>query len=150
MTDILAGASGVSSKIGRDFTVVSALPSAAFTAYVYVLMRTGAWGGSVSWARAATFQLSDLAVLTVASFAMALALHPLQYAMIQLLEGYWGAAAPARRLAVLRILHHRRRLQALKGLELTALLSLQVMPPAEKPDSSQPTPAALDAALRAN
>ncbi len=45
MADILAGASGVSSQIGRYFTVVSALPPAAFTAYVYVLVRTCAWGG---------------------------------------------------------------------------------------------------------
>jgi hypothetical protein len=148
MADILAGASGVSSKIGRYFTVVSALPSAAFTAYVYVLVRTGAWSGSVSWARAATFQLSDLAVLTVASFVVALALHPLQFAMIQLLEGYWGAAAPARRLAALRIMHHRRRLQSLQDAEVQALLNLAAMPASDQPGSRHATPAALDAALR--
>ena len=148
MADILAGASGVSSQIGRYFTVVSALPSAAFTAYVYVLVRTGAWGGSVSWARAVTFQLSDLAVLTVASFVVALALHPLQFAMIQLLEGYWGAAAPARRLAALRIMHHRRRLQSLQDAEVQALLSLAAMPARDQPGSRHATPAALDAALR--
>ena len=146
--DILAGASGVSSKIGRYFTVVSALPSAAFTAYVYVLVRSSVPGaGRSDWARAVTFQLSDLAVLTVASFVVALALHLMQFAMIQVLEGYWGAAAPARRLALLRIMHHRRRLQALKDAEREALQSLQAMPASRRPDSIDATPAAVEAAL---
>jgi hypothetical protein len=111
---LLSGVGAVSNRVGRYFTVVSALPSAALVTYVYVLVRTGAWSGSVNWAAAVQqFHLADLALLTVVSFVAALALHPLQFAMLQVLEGYWGTTAPWRWFAVLRIMYHRHRCEFL-------------------------------------
>ena len=146
--DLLSGATGASAKIGRYFTVVSMLPSAVLTAYVYLLVKTGAWGGAVDWSAAVSqFHLGDLALLATASFAVALALHPLQFAMIQVLEGYWGTTAPARRFAVLRIMHHRRRSQFLTDRSAYALSELARMPERDRPSHRSASLAAVEAAL---
>jgi hypothetical protein len=108
-TDILGAAGAGSGRIGRYFTVVSALPAAVFVVYVYLLIQTGALSGSVDWHAAVAVNLADVAVLGVASFLIALTMNPLQFALIQLFEGYWGTSAPAELLAVSRVAYHRHR-----------------------------------------
>jgi hypothetical protein len=94
--------------------VVSALPAAVFVSYVYLLARTGAWSGPIRWSAASEVGLTDVAVLGIAAFVIALALNPLQFVLIQVFEGYWGTSAPARNLATVRILHHRQRRRSLQ------------------------------------
>jgi hypothetical protein len=110
-----AGIAGASA-IGRYFAVVSFIPSTVFTAYMFLLFRIGAPGHkTVQLGRA--FQSVDLrtaADLSLVSLVLAIALHPLQFALIQTLEGYWGQSWIGRRLAVAGILRHRRRARRLQ------------------------------------
>lgn len=98
-----------STSVGRYFTVVSALPSASFVSYVYLLVESGAWSGPVRFGEAVRgLDLKAGVLLALVSFAAAVTLHPLQFALIQILEGYWGRSVVGQRLALLRVRHHRR------------------------------------------
>lgn len=97
-------------KVGRYFTVVSFLPSAVLVAYVVFLIRTGAWTGPVNLSAVAVgFDLGSVALVGIASLLVALTLNPLQFALIQLFEGYWGVTKLGHDLQLLRLRHHRRR-----------------------------------------
>ncbi|GLX03743.1 hypothetical protein [Microbispora sp. NBRC 16548] len=109
MANLLAGASGGITRIGRYFTVVSAIPSALFATYLYLLIRSGAWDGRLNWAKVFDgLQLTDVALLTILTAAGALAANPLQFMLVQFMEGYWNGSL-LRLLALSRTLHHRRR-----------------------------------------
>jgi len=97
--------------IGRYFTVVSFVPSTVFVAYVAVLIRSGVFDdGSVDVGAAFEgLEIGDAAVLGFASLMVSLALHPLQYPLIQVFEGYWGGTRLGRLLAVQHIIRHRER-----------------------------------------
>lgn len=112
-TDLLGTSGSAAGRIGRYFTVVSALPATVFAGYVYVLIKSGAWSGPIDWAAAVRVDLGGVAVLGVASFVLALTMNPLQFTLIQLFEGYWGASPPAEYLALARTAYHRRRRQKL-------------------------------------
>lgn len=104
-----------SARIGRYFTVVSALPSALFISYTYLLLASGAWSGPVRFDLALDgLDLRSGTLLAILSFTAAIALHPLQFTLIQLLEGYWGRSALARGLAFTRVRHHRQVLASLR------------------------------------
>lgn len=109
MSDVLGTIASGGSRIGRYFTVVSALPSTVFAAYVFLLARTGSFIGPVRWSRLSELGAVDLLVLGLVSFVLALALHPLQFTMVQLFEGYWGTSRLGLGLAQIRTVHHRRR-----------------------------------------
>lgn len=111
--DVLGAAGAGGSRIGRYFTIVSALPAAVFVAYVYLLVKSGARSGPVDWRSAVAVNLADVAILGVASFVLALTMNPLQFVLIQLFEGYWGTSRPAEHLAVARIAYHRHRRRSL-------------------------------------
>src|SRR5690348_3129602 len=101
--------------VGRYFVVVSLVPSTAFAAYLLFLFRTRTAHGDIDLGRA--FQSLDLkafASIAIASLVLALALHPLQFALIQSLEGYWGVSRIAQRLALAGISRHRRRARRLQ------------------------------------
>ncbi|MEV0621597.1 hypothetical protein AB0I81_50275 [Nonomuraea sp. NPDC050404] len=106
----LAGISGGLATIGRYFTVVSLIPATLFAGYLFLLMKSGAWGmGALDWSRAATdLSLQDAVVFSILVSATALALHPLQYPLVRIMEGYWHGPLLAS-LAVIRIAYHRRR-----------------------------------------
>jgi hypothetical protein len=107
--DILSTFSGAKT-IGRYFTVVSFLPSVPFVAYALLLQKSGAWNGAVSMGQAvAGPDATDASVLAVGSLAPAMALHPLQFALVQFFEGYWGSSRAATYIATSRIQRHRRR-----------------------------------------
>lgn len=103
--------------IGRYFVVVSLIPSTLFVTYLVLLFRTGAAGkDAVDLAKAfRSVDLKTAATLAAASLIVALALHPLQFSLIQLLEGYWGTSQMSTRLALIGILRHRRRARRLYG-----------------------------------
>ncbi len=126
--DTIAGAPA---RIGRYFSVVSLIPSTLFASYLYLLVRSGAWSGPVNLSGAAEhLDFSGLAALGLISLLVALALHPLQFAIIQLFEGYWGTSRLVRPMLLGRALHHRNRLEAL--LRETG------------PESGQPSPSSVD------
>jgi hypothetical protein len=99
-------------SIGRYFTVISMVPSLLFVLYVYGLLAAGAWSGTFAPVKAlhATEDLSvkEIAALLLAALLLGLVLHPFQFSMTQLLEGYWGASCIAGELARRRIMHYRR------------------------------------------
>jgi hypothetical protein len=101
------------SQIGRYFALVSAIPSALFVFFVYALVRSGAWTGDPDLdavGRAVSnITLGEASLLLLLALAVGLLTHPLQYATIQLLEGYWGTTSIGRALAVARVRHHRAR-----------------------------------------
>ncbi|WP_433320191.1 hypothetical protein [Micromonospora chersina] len=109
-TDVISSGAG---KVGRYFTVVSALPAAVFVSYVYLLLRAGAPAKPMDWSRVAQFHPEQLAVVVLITLVLALAINPMQFPLIQLFEGYWGTSALAVELALIRTAHHRRRRQAL-------------------------------------
>jgi hypothetical protein len=101
------------SQIGRYFALVSAIPSALFVFFVYAVVRSGAWTGDPDLdavGRAVSdITLGEASLLLLLALAVGLLTHPLQYATIQLLEGYWGTTSIGRALAVARVRHHRAR-----------------------------------------
>lgn len=123
-TDVVAAVGGGAGKIGRYFTVVSALPAAVFVSYMYLLLQTGALTGPVRWSALAQFHPEHLVVLGIAALVLALALNPLQFTLIQLVEGYWGTSALARELMVVRTMHHRRRRQKLSARQSAATMAV--------------------------
>jgi hypothetical protein len=109
---------GTIKSIGRYFGLVSVVPTLLLTVYVAILIGCG------SWTSRPDFQLVFDAVsdpsfgpafgLVISTLVVALALHTIQFAIIQFLEGYWGGNAVMRRLRASRIDHHRRRLRSLQ------------------------------------
>lgn len=101
------------SRIGRYFGLVSALPSAVLVLFGFVLHTSDAWNGPPDWARAgkalAHLGLGTAAMLSLVSVFLGLVLHPLQYALVQLYEGYWGSADATRRAAFARSMRYWRR-----------------------------------------
>src|SRR5690349_3118078 len=79
--------------IGRYFTVTSVVPSLILVAFITVLARSGAWnhepdfGAGVQALTQAG--LGGAFTLIIAALALGAILHPLQFALVQFLEGYW-------------------------------------------------------------
>lgn len=106
--------------IGRYFTVVSLVPSSVLSAYVVVLIRSGAWAGDEVHLDniGRDTSVKDALIWSVGTVLLALALHPLQFSLIQLFEGYWGTSRLGRRLALTGIRRHRRLALHLRDLAL--------------------------------
>jgi hypothetical protein len=113
---------GTRQTIGQYFSVVSMVPSLLFVVYVFFLVRSGAWSHSPTWATAMSDLVSvgigGLAILIILGIALGLGFHPIQFALVQLLEGYWGTNLIARRLRTARIAHHRNRASALEDMDV--------------------------------
>jgi hypothetical protein len=130
------------SRIGRYFGLVSMVPALFLMLWTVLLAVSGAWRGKPDpgligpWI--GSWSLTGVAWLLLASLATALFLHPLQFAMTQVLEGYWGYSRPARMLLRLRIGHHRRRLRraASAAQDLRELLAEKVAEIASRPPGS--------------
>jgi hypothetical protein len=87
-------------------------------AWIVLLVGSGAWSG-VPDPAAAFRAFGELGVggtagLVLASLALGLVLHPVQFAFVQFLEGYWGASKLARKLRYIRITYHWDRLDELR------------------------------------
>ena len=113
MDGFSAAISGVGSAIGRYFSIVSFIPSFFLVGFTFALIESGAWSesGNLNWARAgsAFAHLGNLASLVLVSIVLGVAVHPIQFALVQFYEGYWGTGRWAQRARVVRILHHRAR-----------------------------------------
>ena len=105
--------SGTGNSVGRYFSVVSVLPSILLTVYVFLLFNSGSWRHAPDW-QAAFAALRNIGItggtlLAVSGIVVALVMHPLQFSMVQFLEGYWGPGRLARQIRVSLIYRHRRR-----------------------------------------
>jgi hypothetical protein len=131
MNGISDAISGTGAAIGRYFSVVSFIPSLFLVGFTYALIESGAWGssGELDWAKAgnAFTHIGNLAFLTLLSVAIGIIVHPIQFALVQFFEGYWGTSKLAQRARVVRILHHRKRLRFFQfGPALAAQWQLQL------------------------
>jgi hypothetical protein len=113
MADVTSVVSGTGKAVGRYFSVVSVLPSILLVVYIFLLASSGSWWHSPNWHDALTavhdLGLVGASLLAVSGIALALVLHPLQFSMVQLLEGYWGPGWLAQRIRASRIRHYRKR-----------------------------------------
>jgi hypothetical protein len=128
VSDLSQIATSAKDSIGRYFSMVSVLPSAMLVAWIVLLVGSGAWSGPPDTAAAfrafGELGLGGTAGLVLASLAMGVVLHPVQFAFVQFLEGYWGVSRPAQRLRYVRIKHHWDRLDELR--EKSIRLSKQI------------------------
>ena len=113
----LANLVSAPSAIGRYFDVVTLIPASVFVSYLFLLVQAQPWTGTPDWKAAlsgvTSLGLGGTAALVVVALFVGLVLHPLQFGMTQLLEGYWGSTPLAQSLMWRRALHHRRRMQDL-------------------------------------
>jgi hypothetical protein len=103
----------VGQRIGRYFALTSMIPAMLLVLWAYALIASGALSGKPELHDAESalshWSVAKVIGLVLASLAVAIVLHPLQFATTQLLEGYWGTTRPARAAMNSRILHHRKR-----------------------------------------
>lgn len=103
-------ASALAATVGRYFTIVSLVPSLLLVAFIVVLARSGAWSHEPDFG-AGVGALTRLGVggtfvLILAALALGAVLHPLQFALVQFIEGYWGVGSFWSALRENRIRHH--------------------------------------------
>lgn len=120
---------GTSSTIGKYFGIVSVIPSVLTTTWLYLVWVTGALTGDPhldSIARTISkgqpghsFAVAGLALV------LALIIHPLQFAIVQVLEGYWGATAVGRAAQTRRMRVHVDKLARATGEYVTAQAKLK-------------------------
>jgi hypothetical protein len=115
VADVTSIVSGTGKAIGRYFSVVSVFPSIILVIYVSLLVSSGSWWHSPNWheafAAVGKLGLVGAALLAVGGITVALVLHPLQFSIVQLLEGYWGLGRSAQQIRVSRIRRHLKRWQ---------------------------------------
>lgn len=127
MNGFSAAVSSAGKAVGRYFSIVSLIPSLFLTSFVFVLSESGAWAsGSLDWARAgkAFTNLETITLLILVSMAFGLAVHPIQFALVQFFEGYWGTNRLAKRARIARILHHYNRMTSLNSTSGEAELAI--------------------------
>lgn len=103
---------GTSSKIGQYFGVVSTIPSLVLAFWVYALLVLQPWSAHLNVDALVSYDpipdLGHLVALLVVALVLAVVSHPVQFLLVQMLEGYWGHSQPARALATQRTLVHLR------------------------------------------
>lgn len=98
------GFSGVlepAGQLGRHFALVGGLTTLVAGLVPIALLAAGAPGQEPDLAKAADalehLNLAEVGIIAVGIVALGLALHPLQFGVTQLLEGYWGTSKWSRR-----------------------------------------------------
>lgn len=80
-------------RLGHRFIVVTLLPNLAFVVFVGALLAAGAPSRRPSWdslsGTITDMSAGGLVLAGIATFVASMAIHPLQYPLIQLVEGYW-------------------------------------------------------------
>lgn len=111
MAPIIGAASSAGGRIGRHFSVAALLPGLFLTLWLSALVASGAVTGSPSLTSLGhSFDsLAHAAWLIIIAIAAGLFVHPLQFSIIQLFEGYWGAGRLGVAAAHFRVVHYRRR-----------------------------------------
>jgi hypothetical protein len=118
MTAPLAGtALDIGGKIGRSFSIATVTPTLFLVLWNYFLVASDAWRDRPDLValgvRLGNLSITTVAWLLFASLVLGLFLHPLQFATIQLLEGYWGSSSLAIGAMAARGMRYRTRRQKL-------------------------------------
>jgi hypothetical protein len=108
-------------RVGRYFSVVSVLPAFFFVTYVAILLLGTGSAEGFNPGRA-FIELGELPWQTILwlvamSLALGVVVHPLQFTVTQIFEGYWGTSRLALFLAQLRIASYQLRVLDLESCE---------------------------------
>lgn len=130
------------------FGVVSALPTMALVGWIAFLWGSGGLTGSpdieeVRDALAAA-GVAQVALAGLVGVALGSVLHPFQFVLVRLLEGYWADVPGLRQLQYLGIEINRRRMRRLRRSGLTRELNKRY-----PPDDADLLPTKVGNALRA-
>ena len=116
--DITSTALATGSNVGRAFSVTSLVPSLFLVMLSWAVIASGAVTGQPEVSKLAVglknLSLGSVAIALLLSFAVGYVLHPAQYALTQMLEGYWGAGRVGRALMIRSIKRNRVRQQDLE------------------------------------
>jgi hypothetical protein len=103
---------GVATSIGRYFSIVSFIPSTFYVLFVYLLIFSGSLYHSPDWNGAVTslghLGVTGIAMLIFSGIGLGVLLHPIQFALVQFFEGYWGAWPVPQALRRWRITHYQK------------------------------------------
>jgi hypothetical protein len=114
---IIDVSTGAGQAIGRYFSIISVVPSFIYIVFVYLLIMSGSWRHAPNWNHAFAslghLGFDGIAFLALFSIGLALVIHPIQFATVQFLEGYWGSGRVAQAIRVQRIVRYQRLCQKL-------------------------------------
>jgi hypothetical protein len=100
-------------SVGRYFSILSFFPAVIYAAYTYILVAAQSWSRPPDWSRAIHslehLGVGGVAFLLIAGFGLGLAIHPLQFAVVQFFEGYWGVNPSFLNLRAERIIRYQRQ-----------------------------------------
>ncbi|MEV8213992.1 hypothetical protein [Leifsonia sp. NPDC077715] len=140
---------GTTSTIGKYFGVVSTVPSLIGTTWLYLLFLLHPWQSPLDWSSLAAnnpiAQPIQGLVLIAVAISIAVVTHPLQFVIVQLMEGYWGTSTAGLALAYRRALVQARRFD--RALRLFSKVNPQTRP-REEPLPPGSTRAERDARAR--
>jgi hypothetical protein len=108
-------------QVGRYFSLTSALPASALVLWTYTLIASGAAAGRPRLSNLSgkfTPTLAEIGVFVLIVIVISLFMHPLQFGMTQLLEGYWGTWRVPLVLSAIRANAYRKRARHLSELAL--------------------------------
>ena len=103
---------GTGRSIGKYFSVVSVVPSVVFALWVFFVFASIGPDGipTLATLRENAIDPRYLGLALVLALVVAVLGHPLQFAMVQALEGYWGLGNVGVKLRVHMVKRHLRRL----------------------------------------
>jgi hypothetical protein len=115
---------GAAQAIGRYFSVISVIPSSIYVVFVYVLITSGSWEHSPNWANAFKslehLGFTGIAFLALVSVGLGVIIHPIQFAIVQFFEGYWGITPIAQAIRSQRVLRYQRLCEQLSREKISA------------------------------
>ncbi len=111
--DLTSVAVTAGNAIGRAFGVITLLPALFFVGVTWTLLAADAFTGppdpDAFLHRVQQLSVGGVGALLLTALALGYALHPVQYALTQLLEGYWGTTSAGLALMRWRIHAYRHR-----------------------------------------
>jgi len=109
---IIDVSTGAAQAVGRYFSVISVVPSSLYVTFVYLLIASGSWQHSPNWSQAFTslrhLNVGGIAALALFSIGLGVIIHPIQFAIVQFFEGYWGTGRIVQVIRSQRILRYQR------------------------------------------
>ena len=109
---IIDAGAGVANSIGRYFSVVSFIPSSLYVLFVYLLVASGSWHNPPDWNHAFVslghLGVDGIALLTFLGVGLGIFIHPIQFAIVQFFEGYWGTRSIPQAIRYQRIVRYQR------------------------------------------